>query len=96
MISRVGLTALALAAVTPAFHYERPLQVAAASAPEICAVLPLDLLAHAAPMLQDVRVMAGDREIAYQVRTSSDVAEDVGRPQQILNQIGRASCRERV
>jgi hypothetical protein len=29
--------------------------------------------------------MAGDREIAYQVRTSSDVAEDVGRPEQILN-----------
>jgi hypothetical protein len=85
MISRVGLTALALAAVTPAFHYERPVQVAAAGAPETCAVLPLDLLAHAAPMLQDVRVMAGDREIAYQVRTSSDVAEDVGRPEQILN-----------
>jgi hypothetical protein len=85
MISRVGLTALALAAVTPAFHYERPVQVAQASASETCAVLPLDLLAHAAPMLQDLRVMAGAREIAYQVRTSSDVAEDVGRPEQILN-----------
>jgi hypothetical protein len=100
VISRVGGIALALAAATPAFHaaapgfryaaapgfrYERPVQLSSAPAPEICVVLPLDLLEHAAPMLQDLRVMAGDREIAYQVRTSSDVAEQVARPEQILN-----------
>jgi Protein of unknown function (DUF3999) len=85
VILRVGLTALTLAAVTSAFRYERPVQVAPATAPETCVVLPVDLLAHAAPMLQALRVMASDREIAYQVRTSSDVAEDVGRPEQILN-----------
>lgn len=85
MISRIGLSALALAAVTPAFHYERPVQLVAATVPETCVVLPLDLLSHAALRLEDLRVMAGDREIAYQVRISSDVAEDVGRPEQILN-----------
>jgi hypothetical protein len=84
VIWRVGVMALVLAA-TPAFHYERPVQLSAATAPETCAVLPLDLLEHAAPMLQDLRVIAGDREIAYQVRTSSDVAEQVARPEQILN-----------
>ncbi|MFL6428601.1 MAG: hypothetical protein ACJ71S_10190, partial [Acidobacteriaceae bacterium] len=84
MISRPGLIALALAA-TPAFHYERPVQPSESRAPETCAVLPLDLLEHAAPMLQDLRVIAGDREIAYQVRTSSDAAEQVARPEQILN-----------
>src|SRR5882757_3668709 len=82
---RIGMAALALAVAAPAFRYERPVQLAQSSAPETCIVLPLDLLSHAAPWLQDLRVMAGDREVAYQVRTSSDVAEDVGRPQQILN-----------
>ena len=48
-------------------------------------MLPLDLLSHAAPWLQDLRVMAGDREVAYQVRTSSDAGEEVARPEQILN-----------
>jgi hypothetical protein len=85
VISRIGLIALALGATTPAFHYERPVQPSAAPAPETCAVLPLDLLEHAAPMLQDLRVIAGDREIAYQVRTSSDADEQVARPEQILN-----------
>lgn len=84
MISRIGGIAL-LAAAAPAFHYERPVQLSSTPAPETCAVLPLDLLEHAAPMLQDLRVIAGDREIAYQVRTSSDVAEQVARPEQILN-----------
>jgi hypothetical protein len=72
-------------AAAPGFRYERPVQLSSAPAPETCVVLPLDLLEHAAPMLQDLRVMAGDREIAYQVRTSSDVAEQVARPEQILN-----------
>jgi hypothetical protein len=92
VILRTGLAALAFAVATPAFHavapvfrYERPVQIAQSTAPETCIVLPLDVLSHAAPWLQDLRVMAGDREVAYQVRTSSDVAEDVGRPQQILN-----------
>ena len=92
MISRIGLIALALAATTSAFHaaaprfrYERPVQLSEAPAPETCAVLPLDLLEHAASMLQDLRVIAGGREIAYQVRTSSDAAEQVARPEQILN-----------
>ena len=92
MISRTGLAALALLAAAPAFHaaapmfhYERTVQVASLAAPETCVVLPLDLLEHAAPMLQDLRVMVGDREIAYQVHTSSDVAEQVARPEQILN-----------
>jgi hypothetical protein len=85
VISRLGAIALVLAAAAPAFHYERPVQLASAPASETCAVLPLDLLEHAAPMLQDLRVMAGDREIAYQVRASSDLAEQVARPEQILN-----------
>jgi hypothetical protein len=92
VILRPGLTALALVVATPAFHaaapvfrYERPVQLAQSTAPETCIVLPLDLLSHAAPWLQDVRVMAGDREIAYQVRTSSDAGEEVARPEQILN-----------
>jgi hypothetical protein len=89
MMSRMQLAALVLAAALPALHpsfrYERPVQLASAAAPETCIVLPVDLLAHAAPRLDDLRVIAGDREVAYQVRTSSDVAEDVGRPEQILN-----------
>jgi hypothetical protein len=85
VISRLGAIALVLAASAPAFHYERPVQPASAPASETCAVLPLDLLEHAAPMLQDLRVLAGDREIAYQVRTSSDLAEQVARPERILN-----------
>jgi Protein of unknown function (DUF3999) len=92
VILRPGLTALALVVATPAFHaaapvfrYERPVQLAQSTAPETCIVLPLDLLSHAAPWLQDLRVMAGDREIAYQVRTSSDAGEEVARPEQILN-----------
>jgi hypothetical protein len=89
MMRHMGVAVLALAAagaaVHPAFRYERPVQLASAPAPETCVALPLELLSHAAPMLQDLRVLAGDREIAYQVRTSSDVAEDVGRPEQILN-----------
>ncbi|HEY3990353.1 MAG TPA: DUF3999 family protein [Acidobacteriaceae bacterium] len=86
---RIGVAVLALAAaapvIRPAFHYERPVQLATANVPETCVVLSPDLLAHAAPMLEDLRVMAGGREVAYQVRTSNDVAEDVGRPEQILN-----------
>jgi len=91
MISGIRLAALTLALAAaaptmhPAFHYERPVQLASAPAPETCVVLPVDLLAHAAPRLDDLRVIAGDREIAYQVRTSSDAAADVGRPEQILN-----------
>jgi hypothetical protein len=85
MMRRLGLAAVALAASTPAFHYERPVELASAPASETCVALPLDLLSHAGPRLEDLRVMAGDREIAYQLRTSSDVAEDVGRPEQILN-----------
>lgn len=92
MIVRTGLAALALVVVMPAlhaaapvFHYERPVQLAQSTAPETCIVLPLDLLSHAAPWLQDLRVMAGDREVAYQVRASSDAGEEVARPEQILN-----------
>ena len=81
----LAVVALAAAAVHPAFRYERPVQLSSATTPETCVVLPLDLLPHAAPMLQDLRVSAGDREIAYQLRISSDAAENVGRPQQILN-----------
>jgi hypothetical protein len=89
---RTGLAALALAvaapalhAATPVFRYERAVQLAPSSAPETCVVLPIDLLSHAAPWLQDLQVMAGDREVAYQVRTSSDAGEEVARPEQILN-----------
>jgi hypothetical protein len=89
VISRIGLAVLALtaaaAAVHPSFRYERPVQLAYDTASETCVVLPLDLLSHAAPRLEDLRVMAGDREVAYQLRISSDAAEDVGRPEQILN-----------
>lgn len=85
MILRVSLAAMLLAAATPAFQYERPVQLAESAAPETCVVLPLDLLSHSALWLQDLRVMAGDREVAYQVRTSSDAGEEVARPEQILN-----------
>ena len=69
----------------PAFRYERPVLPASSAASETCVALPLELLPHAAPQLEDLRVMAGDREVAYQLRISSDVAEQVGRPEQILN-----------
>jgi hypothetical protein len=92
VILRVGVAILALAAAAPAFHaaasefrYERPVQLAQSTAPETCVMLPLDLLSHAAPWLQDLRVMAGDHEVAYQIRTSSDAGDEVGRPEQILN-----------
>jgi hypothetical protein len=92
LILRLVLAVFALAAAAPAFHaaapafrYERPIQLAPTAAPETCVVLPVDLLSHAAPWLQDLRVMAGDREVAYQVRTSTDVATAGARPEQILN-----------
>jgi hypothetical protein len=85
VILRVGLAALTLAVAVPAFRYERPVQLAQSTAPETCVVLPLDMLSHAAPWLQDLRVMAGDREVAYQVRTSNDAGDEVARPEQILN-----------
>ena len=88
----VGLAALILVAAAgaagvghPAFRYERPVLPASSAAPETCVALPLELLPHAAPQVEDLRVMAGDREVAYQLRISSDVAEQVGRPEQILN-----------
>lgn len=81
----LAVAALAASAAHPAFRYERPVQLSSAIASETCVVLPLGLLPHASPMLQDLRIMAGDREIAYQLRVSSDADENVGRPQQILN-----------
>jgi Protein of unknown function (DUF3999) len=77
--------ALAAAAAHPAFRYERPIELTSPAAPETCVVLPLDLLSHAGPRLADLRLLVGDREVAYQLRISRDAAEDVGRPQQILN-----------
>ena len=92
MILRIVLAAFALAVAAPAFHaaapafrYERPIQLPPTTAPETCVVLPADLLSHAAPWLQDLRVMAGNREVAYQVRTSTDIGAAGARPQQILN-----------
>jgi hypothetical protein len=99
VILRVGLAALALAVATPAspaaapvfraaapvFRYDRPVELAQTPSPETCVVLPPDLLLHAAPRLQDLRVMAGDREIAYEVRASNDVTGEMARPEQILN-----------
>jgi Protein of unknown function (DUF3999) len=85
VISRLGLGVLAVAVAAPAFHYERPVQLASATAPETCVVLPADLLSHAAPWLQDLRVMAGDREVAYQVLTSNEAGAEVARPEQLLN-----------
>ena len=83
----VGLAAIILLAGVehPAFRYERPVLPASSASPETCVALPLELLPHAAPQLEDLRVMSGDREVAYQLRISSDVAEQVGRPEQILN-----------
>jgi hypothetical protein len=81
----MGLAALALLVAAPMFRYERPVQLAQSAAPETCVVLPPDLLSHAAPRLQDLRVMAGDREVAYQIRTSSEAGAEVTRPEQILN-----------
>lgn len=84
-----GLAALALlavpAAAPPSFHYERPVQLASASAPETCVVLPVELFPHAAPALADLRLMAGTREVAYQLRTSTDAVAERAIPQPILN-----------
>ena len=85
MILRLALVGFALAVAAPAFRYERPIQLAPTTAAETCVVLPVDLLSHSAPWLQDLRVMTGDREVAYQVRTSTDVGAAGARPQQILN-----------
>ena len=85
MILRLGLGVLAVAVAAPAFHYERPVQLVSATSPETCVVLPADLLSHAAPWLQDLRVMAGDREVAYQVLTSNEAGAEVARPEQLLN-----------
>jgi hypothetical protein len=89
VIVRAGLAALALVlaarAVQPAFHYERAVELASASAPESCVVLPPDMLPHVAPQLQDLRVMGGGREVAYLARISTDAGTEVARPQQILN-----------
>ncbi len=86
----LGLSAAGVA--HPPFRYERPVLPASNAASETCVALPLELLPHAAPQLEDLRVMAGDREVAYQLRISSDVAEQVGRPEQILN-LGTAERR---
>ncbi len=76
---------LAARAVQPAFHYERPVELASAPATETCVVLPPELLAHAAPQLQDLRVIGGSREVAYLARISTDAGAEVARPEQILN-----------
>ncbi|HEX6770913.1 MAG TPA: hypothetical protein VF126_02725, partial [Acidobacteriaceae bacterium] len=88
MIMRAALIGLLLAAAAPAFHYERPVELATGDAPETCVALPADLLSHAAPWLQDLRVMANGRDVAYMVRTSNDGASVVARPARILN-LGR-------
>jgi hypothetical protein len=88
MIMRAALIGLLLAAAAPAFHYERSVRLAAGNAPETCVALPSDLLSHAAPWLQDLRVMANGRDVAYMVRTSNDGASVVARPARILN-LGR-------
>lgn len=88
MISRVGMAGLALLVAAPAFRYERPVQLAPDKDAETCVVLPVDLLTHAAPQLQDLRLLAGEREVAYRVRTSSDAAAEQARAEQILN-LGR-------
>ena len=89
MIARWGLPALALVlaahAVQSAFHYERPVELASAAAPETCVVLPPDLLTHAAPRLQNLRVIADGHEVAYVARISTDAGTEVARPEQILN-----------
>jgi hypothetical protein len=76
---------LTAAAGHPAFRYERPVLPVSNDAPETCFALPLQLFPHAAPQLEDLRVLAGHREVAYQLRISNDLAEQVGRPEQILN-----------
>jgi hypothetical protein len=81
---RAGLVALALAAL-PSFHYERPVVLAPDTAPETCVALPAELLSHAAPYLEDLRVIGGDHEVAYLARISNGVAGEIARPQTILN-----------
>jgi hypothetical protein len=85
VIARASLVAVLALAAQPAFHYERPVELASSSAPETCVVLPADLLSHAAPYLQDLRVIGGDREVAYLARISTGGAGEVARPQTILN-----------
>ena len=85
MMGRAFAVALALAAAAPAFHYERPVELAAGDAPETCVALPADLLSHASPWLQDLRVVANGRDVAYMVRISNEGAPVVARPARILN-----------
>lgn len=85
MIARAGLVAVLALAAQPAFRYERPVELAVSPAQETCVVLPAELLSHAAPYLQDLRVIAGDREVAYLARISTGDAGEVARPQTILN-----------
>ena len=85
MIARTGLVTVLALAVRPAFHYERPVELAPSPASETCVVLPAELLSHAAPYLQDLRVFGGDREMAYLARISTGDAGEVARLQTILN-----------
>ena len=82
---RAGLLAVLALAAQPAFHYERPVELASSPAPETCVVLPADLLSHAAPYLQDLRVIGEDREVGYLARISNGTAGEMARPQTILN-----------
>ena len=85
MIWRAALTAMLALAAQPAFHYERSVQLAPGDAPLTCVVLPADLLSHAAPYLQDLRVISGDREVAYLARIPTGDAGEIAHPQTILN-----------
>jgi Protein of unknown function (DUF3999) len=86
VISRAGLLAAALVlSAQPAFHYERPVELAPSPTPETCVVLPASLLSHAGLYLQDLRVIGDGREVAYLARISNGVAGEEARPQTILN-----------
>lgn len=98
MIERAVAIGLVLAASAPAFRYERPVELAPGNAPETCVALPAEVLSHAAPLLQDLRVIADApapssrhllirqvREVAYMVRTSTEAASEMARPGRILN-----------
>lgn len=85
MIGRAVVAAALVLAAQPAFRYERPVQLASSPAAETCVVLPAELLSHAAPYLQDLRVIGGDHEIAYLARISTGTGSEAAQPLTILN-----------
>ncbi len=66
------------------FRFERAV-FPAPGAPETCIALPVEVLEHASPGLGDMRLMAGEHEVAYRLRTSNEAIAEESKPQKLLN-----------